>query len=458
MDFLGPLGWLTGADTMPYRRDWLDRFGVEPLGVARPANVQEVAQVLRAARAMGVAVVPQGGNTGLCGAAVAVTPAVILSLNRMADMGALDADGATIELGAGVVLGDLHARLDGSGLGFPLHLGAEGSARIGGLIATNAGGALAFRHGTMADLVLGLEVVLPDGQIWNGLRGVQKDNAGYALRRLFAGSEGSLGVITRAVLRLTPAPRQVTTALLALPDAAALLAFGRHLRAHAGEFLAALEFFSDQGLDWALAHLDLGWPLQARAPFYLLVELSSTSGHVALEDILTEALATGIEQSWVLDGAMASNAAQRAAFWRLREEQPEGQRREAGQVKHDISVPVGRIPAFLTQAEQLCQAHQNGMRINPFGHLGDGNIHYNISPPRGAGFGPAITSLSHELCALAQAMGGSFAAEHGLGRTKVALADALRSPVERDLMAAIKKALDPAGLMNPGVILADSKE
>ena len=457
--FLGPAGWLTGTDALPFQRDWLNRYGTAPLGVARPSSTAEVAEVMRKAHALGLAVVPQGGNTGLCGAAVAMGPALILSLNRMTEMGDLDADGGTVTVGAGMVLADLHARLEGSGLAFPLHLGAEGSARIGGLIATNAGGSQAFRHGTMADLVLGLEVVLPDGRIWNGLRAVQKDNAGYALRRLFAGSEGTLGVITRAVLRLSPAPRQQATALLALPDAAALVAFGRHLRARAGEFLAAMEFLSEQGLEWALTHVSgLTWPLETRAPLYLLVELSSTSDRVALDDIFADVLEAGMENGWVLDGALAASNAQRAAFWRLREEQPEGQRLEAAQIKHDLSVPVGRIAVFLDQAAVLCEAHQNGIRINPFGHLGDGNIHYNLSPPKGGAFGPDIAALSLQLCALAQDMGGSFAAEHGLGRSKIALADSLREPTERALMADLKAAIDPTGLMNPGVILNVRKE
>ena len=456
--FLGPAGWLTGTDVLPYQRDWLNRYGAAPVGVARPATTAEVARIVVLARELGLAVVPQGGNTGLCGAAVAEGRALILSLNRMAAMGAVDLDGGTVEVEAGLVLADLHTRLEGSGLVFPVHLGAEGSARIGGLIATNAGGSQAFRHGTMADLVLGLEVVLADGTIWDGRRAVQKDNAGYALRRLFAGSEGTLGIITRAVLRLAPAPRAEATALIALPDAEALVSFGRHLRATAGEFLAAAEFFSDQGLDWALKHLALDWPLDSRAPFYLLVALSTTSPQVGLDYIFAEALEAGMGQGLVLDGAIAASLAQRAAFWRLREEQPEGQRLEGAQVKHDISVPVARIPDFLAQGAALCAAHQAGTRINPFGHLGDGNIHYNISPPEGAGFASDIGDLSLRLCALAQDMGGSFAAEHGLGRSKVALADRLRSPVERRLMAEIKAALDPEGLFNPGVILRNAKE
>lgn len=460
-NLLGPKGWLTGTDAESHRRDWLDRYGEPPLGVARPASTAEVAAIVTHCHAAGVPVVPQGGNTGLCGAAVAGSAgAVILSLSRMAAIGAIDPVSASIEVEAGVVLADLHARLDGSGLIFPMHLGAEGSARIGGLIGTNAGGSQAFRHGMMGDLVLGLEVVLPDGRIWNGLRAVQKDNAGYQLRRLFCGAEGTLGVVTRAVLRLAPAPRQQATALLAVPDFAALIRLGAQLRAEAGEFLAAMEFFTDLGLALALRHVrGLNFPLQSRAPVYLLVELATTSARVALDDIFADVLTGGMEAGWVLDGTLAMSDAQRAAFWRLREEQPEGQRLEGPQLKHDISVPPGHIADFLTRAEACCATHQPGLRINPFGHLGDGNIHYNLSPPAGGRFGGDVQALGQAIAAVAQDLGGSFAAEHGLGRSKIDLADRLRDPAERGLCAAIKEALDPRGTMNPGVILKhDRKE
>ncbi|MGN6144840.1 MAG: FAD-binding oxidoreductase, partial [Mesorhizobium sp.] len=327
---LGAKGWLSSPDTAPYARDWLDRYGIEPLGVARPAGTQEVAEVVRICRQAGVAIVPQGGNTGLCGGAVAVTPdAVVLSLSRMAAIGEPDPDSGSILVEAGTVLASLHEALEPHGLIFPLHLGAEGSARIGGLIGTNAGGSHALRYGMMQDLVLGLEVVLPDGTIWNGLRAVQKDNAGYQLRKLFCGAEGTLGIVTRAVLKLHPAPRQRATALLVLPDFAAAVTFGTVLRREAGEFLSGLEFFCDQGLELALKHLpDLAFPLGARGPVYLLVELASGSPRIPLDDILSSALERGMEQELVADGALAMSDAQRAHFWRLREEQPEGQRLE----------------------------------------------------------------------------------------------------------------------------------
>lgn len=453
---LGSRGWLTGPETHAYRRDWLDRHGASPLGVARPAGTEEVAAVVGACRAAGVPITPQGGNTSLCGASVCGTEGgVILSLSRMARIAAPDPASGTVEVEAGVVLAQLHAALEPHGLTFPLHLGAEGTAQIGGLIGTNAGGSHALRHGMMQDLVMGLEVVLPDGTVWDGMRAVQKDNAGYQLRRLFCGAEGTLGIVTRAVLRLFPAPRQRATALLALPDAEALVAFGTALRAEAGEFLSGLEFFGDFGLGLALRHVPgIEFPLGSRSPCYLLVELAAGALRVPLDDILEAALARAMEEGLVADGTLAMSEAQRTAFWRLREEQPEGQRLEGPQLKHDISVPPGRLAEFLAEAEAICAALLPGVRINPFGHLGDGNVHYNLTPPEDAAdFGGLAPRFASELGALAGRLRGSFAAEHGLGRSKTALADGLRSPVERLLMARIKAALDPANLLNPGVIV-----
>lgn len=453
---LGPKGWLSGDDTIPYRRDWLDRYGVAPLGVARPVTTAEVADVVRTCAAVGTAVVPQGGNTGLCGAAITEqSNTVILSLARMTKIEAPDRDSGSIIVEAGVVLAALHEALEPHGLIFPLHLGAEGSARIGGLIGTNAGGSHAARYGMMDSLVLGIEVVTPEGEIWNGLRAVQKDNAGYQLRKLFCGSEGTLGVVTRAILKLHPAPKLRTTALLALPDYQSAVTFGAMLRAEAGEFLSGLEFFGDLGLELALKHLsDLTFPLDTRAPAYLLVELTSGSTRVPLDEIMADALERGMEEGLVTDGALSMSDAQRAHFWRLREEQPEGQRLEGLQLKHDISVPPGAIARFIEAAEGVCEGLLPGVRINPFGHLGDGNIHYNLSPPEGEkGFSGREADLNLALSVLASEFGGSFAAEHGLGRSKIAQADANRGHIERRLMAHLKAAFDPAGIMNPGVIV-----
>ena len=454
---LGPRGWVSPEDSQPWQRDWLDQYGELPLGVARPKSTSEVAEVLRLCYAKGVPVVPQGGNTGLVGAGVLGKPGgVILSLSRMNTILSPDLSGGCITVDGGAILENLHQSLEGTGSMFPMHLGSEGSAQIGGLVATNAGGSHAFRYGMMQDLVLGLEVVLADGKVWNGMRAVQKDNAGYQLRKFFCGSEGTLGVVTRAILKLSPKPKQHVTALLVVKDAAGLLKLAAKLRAEAGEFLIAMEFFSDVGLGIALENIPgLLFPLQSRASFYLLVEVGSGSIQVPIDLIIGEVMEWAIDEGFVLDGSLAMSEAQRAVFWRLREEQPEGQRRLGAQLKHDLSVPPGRLDEFLNRASAECLELLRGVIINPFGHLGDGNVHYNLSPPEGRrDFSGLDSELTLKLCTLATEMGGSFAAEHGLGRTKVLLANALRDPVERDIMARLKNSMDDTNQLNPEVLVS----
>ena len=454
---LGPKGWIGPEDCQPWQRDWLDQYGEVPLGVARPKSTAEVSDVLRLCYAEGVPVVPQGGNTGLVGGGVLGKPGgVILSLSRMNAISSPDLSSGSISLEAGVILGQLHQSLEGTGLMFPMHLGSEGSAQFGGLIATNAGGSHAFRYGMMQELVLGLEVVLADGRVWNGMRAVQKDNAGYQLRKLFCGSEGTLGIVTRAILKLSAEPKQQLTALLAVKEASGLVKLATRLRAEGAEFLCAMEFFSDIGLGIALENIPgIVFPLESRAPFYVLVEAGSGSMQVPLDSILTEVMAWGIDEGIVVDGALAMSEAQRAAFWRLREEQPEGQRRLGAQLKHDLSVPPGQLVDFLDRANNECSEILDGVRINAFGHLGDGNVHYNLSPPLGRrDFLGLDSEFAIRLGRLATDMGGSFAAEHGIGRTKLELADLLRHPVERNLMACLKKALDDNNQLNPSILVS----
>tara|TARA_B110000003_G_scaffold161238_1_gene161294 strand:+ start:609 stop:2012 length:1404 start_codon:yes stop_codon:yes gene_type:complete len=457
MALLGPKGWIGPEDCQPWQRDWLDQYGEVPLGVARPKSTAEVTEVLRLCHVEGVPVVPQGGNTGLVGAGVLGEPGgVILSLSRMNAISSPDLPSGSISVEAGVILEQLHQSLEGTGLMFPMHLGSEGSAQVGGLVATNAGGSHAFRYGMMQDLVLGLEVVLADGTVWNGMRAVQKDNAGYQLRKLFCGSEGTLGIVTKAILKLSSEPKQQLTALLAVRDAPGLVKIATKLRAESGEFLTALEFFSDVGLGIALENIPgLVFPLQNRATFYLLVEAGSGSVQVPLDSILAEVTEWGINEGIVADGSLAMSQAQRAVFWRLREEQPEGQRRMGAQLKHDLSVPPGRLDEFLVRANNECSEILDAVRINAFGHLGDGNVHYNLSPPLGwRDFSDLDSEFAIKLGRLATVMGGSFAAEHGIGRTKAMLVNALRDPVERNLMARLKKLLDDTNQLNPGVLVS----
>lgn len=456
-DLLGPRNWLKGdAETAPYSRDWLDRYGVPPLGVARPGSTQEVAAIMQLCHQHGAAVVPQGGRTGLVGASVAMEPGtVLLSLSRLTQIDAIAVDDFTVTVGAGVVLSQLHDALNAHGLEFAMHLGSEGSAQIGGLIATNAGGSHAFRYGTMMDMVLGLEVVLPDGSIWNGIRPLIKDNAGFQLRKLFCGSEGRLGIVTRAALKLQPAPKSRVTAMIALPHMQAALQVGRNLRMAAGDFLTALEFFDDDILKLALKNVpDLKWPLQDHAPVYLLTELATTSQELDLQPILETILEQAFDDELIVDAVVAQSDTQRANLWRIREDLPEGTLREGRQLKHDISVPVAAFTPFLEACAPKVHEVLPGARIWTFGHLGDGNIHYNVSPPLGAtDFSDRDADINRVVYKTAEEFGGSFAAEHGIGRTKNAIADTLRSPIERALMARIHQAIDPGDIMNPGVVI-----
>lgn len=456
-ELLGKSSWLTGEnDISPYVRDWLDRYGVPPIGVARPSNTEEVASVMRLCHEADVYVVPQGGGTGLVGASVATKPnTVILSLSRMNKIDVIDENDFTVIVEAGAILAQLHKQLEATDLAFPLHLGAEGSAQIGGLIATNAGGSHAFRFGTMLDLILGLEVVLPDGQIWNGTRRLIKDNSGFQLRKLFCGSEGRLGIVTRAVLRLHPAAKTRATALIAIPDLDSLLKTCRVLRRNCGEVMVAAEFFSDDILELALHHVpDISWPMESHAPYYILMELATSVGSLDLNELLETALEPVFEDGLAVDAIVAQSETQRAALWRIREELPEGTLREGLQIKHDIAVPVSQIASFLEECSLKVQEILPQTRIWSFGHLADGNIHYNLSPPKGSkDFSNLDIQLSTAIYTLVEAYGGTFAAEHGVGRSKRDIANALRSKVERQIMSDIQRAIDPNGIMNPGVVV-----
>lgn len=453
---LGPSGWIPGRDAQKWARDWLDRFGVQPLGVARPRTTKDVSMIVEKCAEAGVKVIPQGGNTGLVGGSVTHAPdQIIISMERMNGIETLSDFSESIVVEAGAVLGDLHNRLAETDQMFPMHLGSEGSAQIGGLIATNAGGIHAFRFGMMQDLVLGIEVVLPDGSIFDGMRSVQKDNTGYQLRKLFCGSEGTLGIVTRAVLKLAPRPKQSATALLSVKSLAAAVRVARHFRTQIGEFLTAIEFFSETGLSFALKNIpNLIYPLETRSPCYVLIEAQACSKRVPLQELVEEILETEMTNGNVLDGAMASSVQQSLEFWRIREEQPEGQKRNGPQLKHDISVPPDRLAEFLALADETCARILPRVRTNPFGHLGDGNVHYNLSPPLDAiDFSNKETEIGRALYRLAVEMKGSFAAEHGVGHAKLGLSNELRNSVENRLMDRIKISLDPELQLNPGVLV-----
>ncbi len=452
-DVLGPSGILTGADAEPYATDWRKLFRGTTPAVLRPRSTADVAAVMRLCAEAGVPVVPQGGNTSLV-AGAAVIPdgrAVILNLARMDRIRDVDALDGTMVVEAGVTLARAQGAAREAGRRLPLSIAAEGSAQIGGVLATNAGGNLTIRHGNARDLVLGLEVVLPDGTVFEGLRRLRKDNTGYALRQLFVGSEGTLGIITAAVLKLAPPLRETVTLLAACPSPAAVLELLRRVTDAHGGAIEAFEYMSDAGIGLVLEHIDgVALPLGERAPAYALVEIEA--GQEAVE----ETLAAAIESECVADAVLAASGAQRAALWRLREEHTEAQARAGASVKNDVSVPVSRFPAFLAEATAACGELIPGCRPAPFGHAGDGNIHFNVLQPPGAD-GSAFLGRAHDImetvAAVVRRHDGSFSAEHGVGAIKTDFMTSWRGGAELELMRRIKDAIDPAGLLNPGKLL-----
>jgi FAD/FMN-containing dehydrogenase len=441
---------------------------VEPRGLwrgraailVRPGTTDEVARVVSLCRDAGLAIVPQGGNTSLCGNAVPYEDfdGVIVATDRLDRVREVDVANNTITVEAGCILADLqrvaaeHDRL------FPLSLGAEGSCRIGGNLSTNAGGVAVLRYGNARELMLGLEVVLPDGRVWNGLRALRKDNTGYALRHLFVGAEGTLGIITAAALKLFPLPRERVTALAALPDAAAAVALLGRLQTAVGDAVTGYEIMSRIGVAMCLRHIPGSVdPFPAPHPQYQLIELSGQRADGSLRAGLEEALAAAHADGLVRDAVIADSLAQAGAFWRLRETIPEAQKFEGGSIKHDVAVPVSRVAAFIRRATEAVEAALPGVRVVAFGHVGDGNIHFNLSQPVAgwttAAFLAEWERMNRIVHDLAEGMGGTFSAEHGIGRLKRGELVRYRSAVEVDLMRALKAAIDPAGLMNPGKIL-----
>lgn len=458
---LGPGGLLIDADEMAgYATDWRRLYEGRPRAVLRPGSTREVAQAVRLCAEHGVPVVPQGGNTSMVGGATpsAEGAAVILSLERMRRLRAVDPVEMTMTVEAGVSLAAAQAMAAEAGMLLPLSISSEGSAQIGGVLATNAGGNNTLRFGNARELVLGLEVVLADGQVWDGLRRLHKDNTGYSLRQLFVGSEGTLGVITAAVLRLQPGVSARASAFCALPSIDHALALLARLRRRDAGALYAFEYMSGASVDLVLRHVDGTVLPVAPAPHYVLVDYASTGREEArrlLEESLEEVLGEALESGDLSDAALSQNEAQRAAFWRLREEHAEAQKRAGASVKNDVSVPLAALPEFMVAAADACADVVPGLRIAPFGHLGDGNIHFNLVQPEGAD-AVVFLSRSEELMAavnaVVQRLGGSFSAEHGVGRLKTGLMESWRGGVELALMRRVKAALDPRGIFNPGVI------
>jgi len=447
------------ADQAPHLTEWRDLYHGRTPAVLKPASTEEVSRILALAHAAEVGLVAQGGNTGLVGGQIPSEAGteIVLSLTRLNRIRDLDPAGTAMTVEAGLTLHDAQTAARRAGRLFPLSLASEGSATIGGNLATNAGGVAVLAYGNARQLALGLEVVLADGSVWDGLKALKKDNTGYDLRDLFIGSEGTLGIITAATLKLFPLPAEQATALVAVPGLDALLGLFQLAERRAGSSLTAFEFLSQLVCQFVVRHIpDTRLPLASEAPWYVLLEISgSEEGRAAgqLDRLLEDASAAGL----VTDAAVATSLAQAAQLWRLRESASESQKGEGGSIKHDISVPVAKIPELLTRAADIVQAICPGARPVPFGHFGDGNVHYNVSQPPGMArqdFLALWETMASRVHDLVVALGGSISAEHGIGRLKAQELLRVKSAVEIDLMRRLKRALDPKGILNPGKLVS----
>ena len=446
------------TDIEPYLVDWRGRYRGAARAVVRPASTEEVAAVVRICADEGVPIVPQGGNTSMCGGATPQSAGseIVVSLARMNRVRAIDADNATVTVEAGVTLAAVQQAAAEVGLFFPLSLAAEGSCTIGGNLSTNAGGTAVLRFGNARDLTLGIEVVLADGRVWNGLRGLRKDNTGYDLKQLFIGGEGTLGIVTATVLKLYPAPRTRITAFAAMADVANAVALLRHVSQAVGDRLTGFELISDFALFLSRKHhAALPDPLPGH-PWYALLQIDDPAAASMVGSLAEDALASAAESGLVLDATIAQTQDQADKLWALRENISEGQRREGPNIKHDISLPVSAVAGFLVRAERALRDALPGVRCVIFGHLGDGNLHYNLSAPEG---GDPRAFMSGEPVAnrivydLVTEAGGSISAEHGIGQLKRTELTRYKSEIEIELMRRIKAAIDPRNLFNPGKVV-----
>ena len=464
---VGPAGLVTDADAQaPYLTDWLGKWTGRTTVVVRPANTAETAAVVRLCSETRTPIVTQGGNTGMSGGATpdASGAQVVLSTTRMNRVRAVDPVNNTLTLDAGVILANAQEAARSVDRFFPLSLGAQGSCTVGGNVATNAGGIAVLRYGNTRELVLGLEVVLPDGRIWNGLRGLRKDNTGYDLKSLFIGSEGTLGVITGVVLKLFPRPTSHATAWVGADSLERLVELLGLMRTRCGERLTAFEMMTAPSLQLVLDQVtDTRAPLATSAPFNALIELSDTG---AVSDVrgdesgpgalLESALAEAMEAGLANDAMLSASEAQTMALWKLREGISQAQVRAGKAVKHDIALPISSLASFVAQAEKDVQACLPGASVINFGHLGDGNLHYNVLLPADTDY-DTLKRRTHDLNAVVHQLvtnyGGSISAEHGVGQLRRDELRIYKSPVEMELMLRIKQAMDPNQIMNPGKLL-----
>ena len=452
-DIVGPRGWATDADD-------LEAHLTEERGVVRgstlimvsPSSTDEVAAIVRACAAAGVAIVPQGGNTGLCAGAIPDDSGeqVIVNLSRMNKIRSIDPLDFSIVVDAGCILANIQNAARDAGRFFPLSLGAEGSCQIGGNLSTNAGGINVIRYGTARDLVLGLEVVLANGSVLNGLRTLRKDTAGYDLKQLFVGSEGTLGIITGAALKLYPDRGETVSALLGIPTAGSAVQILAALRETLADSIEAFELIGQAAFELVERHIpDSKLPFENRFPWYLLIEVSVDGSHDGLENALMQC----VEQEWVLDAIIGKSEAEAEKFWHMRHSISAAEKREGPMLKHDISVPIGRLEAFLQRSQDLLAESMSNARLVAFGHVGDGNLHYNVHLPGVAVDSDDAAKATALLYDLVNEFGGSFSAEHGIGVLKRDYLQRYRDDVDLGLMRALKKALDPANILNPGKVI-----
>ncbi|MBL8327488.1 MAG: FAD-binding oxidoreductase [Rubrivivax sp.] len=456
---IGEAQVLTEGDLSAYENDWRRRWRGKAGAVLRPGNTAEVAAAVRICRAHGVAMVPQGGNTGLVGGGVpdGTGRQALISLQRMRSVRTIDAANLTLTAEAGCVLQQVQDAAADAGFFFPLSLAAEGSCTLGGNLATNAGGTQVLRFGNARDLCLGLEVVTAAGEVWNGLSGLRKDNTGYDLRNLFIGSEGTLGLITAATMKLYPPPAAVITAWAACEDLTRCVQLLSLAHARLGAGLTGFEVMNRFSLDLVARHFPaLPCPLP-QAPWAVLIEQSDTEGEAPARLRMEALLEAALQDELISDAVLAESVAQSQALWHVRESIPLAQAEEGLNIKHDISLPVSTIADFVRSTDAALAQRFPGIRLVNFGHLGDGNLHYNVQAPAGQDAAQFLREQEHAVNTLVydavQARGGSISAEHGVGRLKREELSLRKSPVALGLMRAIKQALDPQGLMNPGRVI-----
>ena len=461
---LGPRGFTRDADALePWLSDWRGRYRGRAAALLSPASAAEVQAIVGRCAEARVGLVPQGGNTSMVGGATpgAEGDSLLLSLRRMNAVRSVSREDNVAVAEAGVILSDLHDWAAAAGRRFPLSLGAKGSATVGGLVSTNAGGTQVLRFGPMRSLVVGLEAVLPDGSLLEGLSALRKDNRGYDLKQLLIGAEGTLGIVTAASLKLVAAPGSRSVAWVGLASPAAALTLLRRLEARLGEAVESFELVPADALGLVLAGIaGTRPPLAGAHRWHVLVEAIAPEGGRDASEALQDALAAALDEGLAEDATVAASEAQAAALWRLRESIAEAERLQGPSVKHDVSVPVSAMPAFIEEARAAVEARFEGARVVAFGHLGDGNVHFNVQPPAGiaadawlAAEAGAVTRLVHDRVGES---GGSISAEHGIGQAKLAELGRTAGPTRLAALRAIKNALDPAGIMNPGKLLPSS--